>query len=154
MVVLVRRRCWVSNTALLDSKHSSVGYQTLRCWVAITKSPQTYGFPAPSCGKLRRHAFTVAYDAKEISGTPNEELMAMGTGTLRRGLIEGDVENGTVMCTQAVARLNEILPVKVVMENLIAEAKETLARAKDIELLFFYPYVMDYREDKLCLVKN
>ena len=81
-----------------------------------------------------KNAFTVAYDAKEISGTPNEELMAMGTGTLRRGLIEGDVENGTVMCTQAVARLNEILPVKIVMENLIAEAKETLARAKDIEL--------------------
>lgn len=81
-----------------------------------------------------KNAFTVAYDAKEISGASNEELMAMGTGTLRRGLIEGDVENGTVMCTQAVARLNEILPVKVVMENLIAEAKETLARAKDIEL--------------------
>ncbi|MCQ2359030.1 MAG: nitronate monooxygenase, partial [Phascolarctobacterium sp.] len=50
-----------------------------------------------------KNAFTVAYDAKEISGASNEELMAMGTGTLRRGLIEGDVENGTVMCTQAVA---------------------------------------------------
>lgn len=81
-----------------------------------------------------KNAFTAAYDAKEISGAPNEELMAMGTGTLRRGLIDGDVENGTVMCTQAVARLNEILPCKVVMENLIAEAKATLAKAQKIEL--------------------
>lgn len=81
-----------------------------------------------------KNAFTQAYDAKEISGAPNEELMAMGTGTNKRGLIDGDVENGTVMCTQAVARLNEILPCTIIMENLIAEIKATLAKAQSIEL--------------------
>ena len=36
------------------------------------------------------NSFTDAYTAKEIAGAPNEELMAMGTGTNRRGILEGD----------------------------------------------------------------
>ena len=52
--------------------------------------------------------------------------MAMGTGTNRRGLVEGDVTNGTVMCGQSLNVLNNILPCKDVMERIIAEAKELL----------------------------
>ena len=77
---------------------------------------------------------TDAYTAREIAGAPKEELMAMGTGTNRRGLVEGDVTNGTVMCGQSLNVLNDILPCKDVMERIIAEAKEAIANVQKIEL--------------------
>ena len=80
------------------------------------------------------NAFTDAYTAREIAGAPKEELMAMGTGTNRRGLVEGDVTNGTVMCGQSLNVLNDILPCKDVMERIIAEAKEAIANVQKIEL--------------------
>ena len=80
------------------------------------------------------NAFTDAYTAREIAGAPKEELMAMGTGTNRKGLVEGDVTNGTVMCGQSLNVLNDILPCKDVMERIIAEAKEAIANVQKIEL--------------------
>ena len=79
------------------------------------------------------NSFTDAYTAKEIAGAPNEELMAMGTGTNRRGILEGDTETGTVMVGQSLNVLNDILPCKDVMERIIAEAKEAIERVKNIE---------------------
>ena len=79
------------------------------------------------------NAFTDAYTAKEVAGAPNSELMAMGTGTNRRGIVEGDTVNGTVMVGQALNVLNDILPCQEVMERLMAEAKEAIERVKKIE---------------------
>lgn len=80
------------------------------------------------------NAFTDAYTAKEIAGAPNEELMAMGTGTNRLGILEGDTEKGTVMVGQSLNVLNDVLPCKEVMERIIAEAKAAIERVKNIEL--------------------
>lgn len=55
------------------------------------------------------NTFTDAYTAREIAGAPKEELMAMGTGTNRKGIVEGDIVNGTVMCGQSLNVLNDIL---------------------------------------------
>ena len=79
------------------------------------------------------NAFTDLYTAKEISGVPNEELMALGTGTNRRGIMDGDTEKGTVMVGQSLNVLNDILPCKDVIERIIAEAKEAIERIKNIE---------------------
>ena len=79
------------------------------------------------------NAFTDLYTAKEISGVPNEELMAMGTGTNRRGIMEGDTVNGTVMVGQSLNVLNDVLPCKDVVERIIAEAKDAIERIKSLE---------------------
>ena len=76
------------------------------------------------------NAFTDAYTAKEIAGAPKEELMQMGTGTNRKGILEGDTVNGTVMCGQSLNVLNDVLPCKEVMERIIAEAKAAIARVQ------------------------
>lgn len=76
------------------------------------------------------NAFTDAYTAKEIAGVPKEELMQMGTGTNRKGILEGDTVNGTVMCGQSLNVLNDVLPCKDVMERIIAEAKAAIARVQ------------------------
>lgn len=78
------------------------------------------------------NSFTKKYSAKEISGAPKEELMAMATGTNKLGILEGDVENGTVMCGQSLNVLNDVLPCKEVMERLMAEAKAAIDRVKSI----------------------
>lgn len=78
--------------------------------------------------------FTKAYTEKEISGAPNAELMAMGTGTNKLALIDGDIVNGTVMVGQSLNVLNDVLPCKDVMERLILEAKAAIERVKNIEL--------------------
>lgn len=80
------------------------------------------------------NAFTEAYTAKEIAGAPKEELMAMGAGTNRMGILEGDTVKGTVMCGQSLNVLNDIMPCKDVMERIIAEAKEAIANVQKIEL--------------------
>lgn len=76
------------------------------------------------------NAFTDAYTAKEIAGVPKEELMQMGTGTNRKGILEGDTVNGTVMCGQSLNVLNDVMPCKDVMERIIAEAKDAIARVQ------------------------
>lgn len=76
------------------------------------------------------NAFTDAYTAREIAGAPKEELMQMGTGTNRKGILEGDTVNGTVMCGQSLNVLNDVLPCKEVMERIIAEAKAAIARVQ------------------------
>lgn len=79
------------------------------------------------------NAFTDAYTAKEIAGAPKEELMAMGAGTNRRGILEGDIVNGTVMCGQSLNVLNDVLTCAEVMERLIDEAKVAIERVKAIK---------------------
>ena len=56
--------------------------------------------------------------------------MQMGTGTNRKGILEGDTVNGTVMCGQSLNVLNDVLPCKDVMERIIAEAKAAIARVQ------------------------
>ena len=79
------------------------------------------------------NAFTNAYTAKEIAGVPNEELMSMATGTNRMGILEGDLEKGTVMVGQSLNVLNDVLPCAQVMERLMEEAKAAIDRVKNIK---------------------
>lgn len=80
------------------------------------------------------NSFTAAYSAREIAGASNEELMAMGAGTNKRGILEGDTDNGTVMVGQSLNVLDEVLTCQQVMDKLVAEAKAAIERVKGIEL--------------------
>lgn len=79
------------------------------------------------------NAFTDAYCARETAGASNEELMAMGAGTNKRGILEGDTVNGTVMVGQSLNVLNEVLTCQQVMDKLMAEAKAAIERVSKIE---------------------
>jgi len=80
-----------------------------------------------------KNAFTERYTAAEISGAPKEELMKMEKMTNKMGLVEGNLENGVVMCSQALAVIHEVLPVAEIMERLIAEAKAAIAHVNTIK---------------------
>jgi enoyl-[acyl-carrier protein] reductase II len=81
-----------------------------------------------------KNTFTQKYLEAETSGAPKEKLMELGTGTARLGMKEGDIVNGSVMVGESLNVLNEVKPCKEVIEKIIADAKETLAKCAHIEL--------------------
>ena len=54
------------------------------------------------------------------------ELEELTLGSLRRAVYDGDVENGSVMAGQIAGLVNEIRPVKNIIEDVIKEAREVL----------------------------
>lgn len=71
--------------------------------------------------RLIKNAFFEQVDAAEKAGKSPEELNALlGKRRAKKGMFEGDMEEGELEIGQVSAQLNEILPVSVVMENLIS----------------------------------
>ncbi len=83
---------------------------------------------------------TEAFTAKqrEIAGTLDREEIAMAeaqlqvehywAGALRRAVIDGDVENGSLMAGQSVGMVREEEPVADIMATLMAESEKALTR--------------------------
>lgn len=66
---------------------------------------------------------------KEKEGVPKEEIEQMGTGKLRLAVVDGDIDNGSVMAGQVAAMVNEKATVKEILESMmkgLEEAKENL----------------------------
>lgn len=82
-----------------------------------------------------KNKFSVEFVQKENEGkTPKEELIRMATGTNKLAAVEGDVENGMMQAGQSLTVLQKIEPVAVIIENIMKQARETLATATTIKL--------------------
>ncbi len=64
----------------------------------------------------------------EKKGASEEEIIAFGTGALRKAVLEGDWENGSFMAGQSCGLIHDIVPVKVLIERIVAEAEEILTK--------------------------
>ena len=91
------------------------------------------GFSRGHGVRCLKNAFTQKFSEREISGAPQDELNAMGVGTNRRGIMEGDIVDGTVMVGQSLNVLNDILPCKEVIERMMAEAQAAVEHIKSIK---------------------
>lgn len=60
----------------------------------------------------------------EKAGAPKEEIEQLGTGKLRLAVVDGDVENGSVMAGQVAAMVNEPMSTKEILEGFIRELEE------------------------------
>lgn len=90
-------------------------------------SGQSTGYPLRSLeNKLTRE-----FLEKEKSGISMEELMEFGVGKVRLGLIEGDLENGTLLAGQIAGMIKEIKPVKVIIEEMVAEAEAIITQLRN-----------------------
>ena len=49
-------------------------------------------------------------------------------GALRKAVIEGDVVKGSIMAGQSVGLVNEIKPLKAIVDEMIAEAEDEFQR--------------------------
>ena len=66
--------------------------------------------------------------AQAVRAELKEEIAALlGRGRAKKGIFEGDLENGELEIGQNVSQFKQILPVKTVMESLVAEYKQAAA---------------------------
>jgi enoyl-[acyl-carrier protein] reductase II len=68
-----------------------------------------------------RNQMTREYLRKEAEGAGFEELELMTVGGLRRAVVDGDVETGSLMAGQSAGMVNDILTCRQVIEKLVTE---------------------------------
>lgn len=90
---------------------------------------RTTGHPA----RVLQNKLTRIYLEKEAAGASAEELEKLGLGTLRMAAREGDVEMGSVMIGQISGMMNDIKPVRVILEDLV---KGVAAAAENVHKNF------------------
>ena len=76
-----------------------------------------------------KSAFTEKYLALERAGTPQAELDKLATGTNRLAAVEGDLVNGMILAGQSLLLLEKVEPVAIIIEDIITEARQALAKA-------------------------
>ena len=69
-----------------------------------------------------------AFDKKEAQ----LKIEHFWAGALRKAVIDGDVENGSVMAGQSVGMVNKIEPLKDILAELIGQAEAYLAARQPI----------------------
>ncbi|HIU63886.1 MAG TPA: nitronate monooxygenase, partial [Candidatus Avacidaminococcus intestinavium] len=101
---------------------------------AVDTDSAVTGFSRGHAARCLKNEFTSEFLKLETAGAPQEDLDKLSTGTNRLGSVEGDIVKGAVMVGQSLNVLNEILPCAELMERLVNETKETLAKAQKIEI--------------------
>ena len=72
--------------------------------------------------RLARNPFFQQVSEAESRGADKDELAGLlGRGRAKKGIFEGDLENGELEIGQNVSQFNEILPVATVMESIVGE---------------------------------
>ncbi|UCB43406.1 MAG: DUF561 domain-containing protein [Dehalococcoidales bacterium] len=74
-----------------------------------------------------KNSLTEQFLALEEGGATPEELNLFGQGRMYLGLIEGDIDDGSLLAGQIAGLIKEIKPVKVIIEEIIAEAEAIIA---------------------------
>ena len=77
-----------------------------------------------------KNELTKRYHELEEQSSTLMELEELTLGSLRRAVYDGDVENGSVMAGQIAGLVNEIRPVKNIIEDVIKEAREVLEKTE------------------------
>ncbi|NQU53671.1 MAG: nitronate monooxygenase, partial [Bacteroidetes bacterium] len=72
--------------------------------------------------RLVKNSFFEQVNEAEKQGKPVEEMKELlGRGRAKKGMFEGDLENGELEIGQVSAQIGEILPVSIIMKNLITD---------------------------------
>ncbi len=83
---------------------------------------RTTGHPV----RVIKNKFTREFLELEKQNAPLEELDKFGAGKLRLAVVEGDVEQGSVMSGQIAGLINNIKPCKEIIEGICSEAETVI----------------------------
>ena len=111
--LLVSRECPIHENykqALLKAKDSDT-----------TVTGRSIGGPV----RVLKNKMAREYLALEKRGASLEELEKVTLGGLRRAVLDGDVDTGSVMCGQVAGMLHEIRPVKDILQELWTQGQAT-----------------------------
>jgi len=85
--------------------------------------------------RLIKNKFFKEVDAAEKRGASSEELQQLlGRARAKKGMFEGDLEEGELEIGQISGAITEIKPAAEVLEEIMLEFKETLSRLKNMEI--------------------
>ena len=71
---------------------------------------------------------TRQFHSLEKAGATVEELQALGTGKFYQGVIEGDVEEGSLMAGQIAGFIKDVKPCRQILQEIMAEAEAIVER--------------------------
>ncbi len=90
---------------------------------------QSLGHPV----RCLRNKLTAEFERLESENAPASEIEALGTGKLRAAVVDGDTDWGSLMAGQSAAMVSEILPAKVIIENMFTEAEKVLQNVGEVK---------------------
>ena len=73
--------------------------------------------------RILKNKMSKEYISLEQKGATLDELEHLTLGGLRKAVLDGDIDNGSVMMGQVAGLLKEIKPIKQIFEDMINEAK-------------------------------
>lgn len=76
---------------------------------------------------IRNHFFQQVSDAENKGATPEELKKILGSGRAKRGMFEGDLDEGELEIGQVSALVNDILPAGEIVKKVWQEFTETLS---------------------------
>lgn len=87
---------------------------------------RSHGHPV----RALRNKMTRQYKQLETEGVPFEELELLTLGALRKAVVEGDIEMGSVMAGQIAGLIKKEQSCKEIIEEMMLEAKQVIHRYK------------------------
>jgi enoyl-[acyl-carrier protein] reductase II len=85
--------------------------------------------------RLIKNEFFQAVNKLEMEGADGSELrQLLGKGRAKKGMFEGDLVEGELEICQVSSIINDVLPVKTIMENLIQEYQQAKARINNLKI--------------------
>lgn len=72
--------------------------------------------------------FTREFAKLEKAGTPVAELEKLGTGRVRMAMVDGDVQNGSVMSGQVAGAVTRIEPAAAIVQDVMAGAEREIQK--------------------------
>ncbi|MFL7812009.1 MAG: NAD(P)H-dependent flavin oxidoreductase, partial [Anaerolineae bacterium] len=79
-----------------------------------------------------RGPFVRRLEALERQGISEREFLDYGAGRLRAAIVDGDVEEGSVMAGQSAGLVRDLVPVREVIERTVAEAEAAIRRSESL----------------------
>ncbi|MCK5730025.1 MAG: nitronate monooxygenase, partial [Draconibacterium sp.] len=70
---------------------------------------------------VKNQFFEQVSEAENLGKTAKDLLLLAGKGRTKKGIFEGDIENGAMGIGQVSAQITEVIPVAEIMQNLISE---------------------------------
>lgn len=120
-------------TSFLVSKECSIHENAKKAIIDATDTDSTVtGFSTFDSVRGIKNKFSENYLSKEYAGASKAELDILATGTMEKGMLHGDIENGYILAGMSLVQLTKILPAKEIIEKLIAETEEILNKANSL----------------------
>ena len=99
---------------------------------ARDRSTMTTGHSLGHPVRALKNPMVYQFEELERRGITEAEIIEFGTGKLRLAAVEGDMTNGSVMAGQIAGMVNDIVPVKELIERIVAEAEEIIGQLQGV----------------------